>query len=70
MEIVSIENIPPQISISNSLNQLGNILNGATYKLGRVVRIVVDSILPHADSGPNDHRKDATPFIRGFIIDG
>ena len=28
-------------------------------KLGCVVRMVVDSILPHAESGPNDHRKDA-----------
>ena len=27
-----------------------------------MVRIVVDSILPHAESGPTDHRKDALPF--------
>ena len=33
------------------------------YKLGCLVRMVVDSILPHAVSGPNDHRKDAPPFI-------
>ena len=32
-------------------------------KLGCVVRMVVDSILPHAESGPNDHRNDAPPFI-------
>ena len=31
-------------------------------KLGRVVRMVVDSILLHAECGPNDHRKDAPPF--------
>ena len=31
-------------------------------KLGCVVRMVVDSILPHAKSRPNDHRKDAPPF--------
>ena len=31
-------------------------------KLGCVVRMVVDYILPHAESGPNDHRKDASPF--------
>ena len=31
-------------------------------KLGCVVRMVVDSILPHAESGPNDHPKDAPPF--------
>ena len=24
--------------------------------------MVVESILPHAKSGPNDHRKDAPPF--------
>ena len=24
--------------------------------------MVVDSILPHAESGPNNHRKDAPPF--------
>ena len=35
------------------------------YKLGCVVRMVVDSILPHAESGPNGHRKDAPPFIGG-----
>ena len=28
-------------------------------KLGCVVRMVVDSILPHAEFGPNDHQKDA-----------
>ena len=31
-------------------------------KLGCVVRMVVDCILPHAESGPNDQRKDAPPF--------
>ena len=31
-------------------------------ELGCVVRMVVDSILPHAESGPNDQRKDAPPF--------
>ena len=30
-----------------------------THKLGCVVTIVVDSILPHAESGPTDHQKDA-----------
>ena len=33
-------------------------------KLGCVVRMVVDSILPHAKSGPNDHRKDAPCFTK------
>ena len=33
-------------------------------KLGCVVRMVIDSILPHAESGPNDHRKDAPPFTK------
>ena len=34
----------------------------AHQKLGCVVRMVVDSILLHVESGPNDHRKDAPPF--------
>ena len=25
--------------------------------------MVVDSLLAHAESGPNNHRKDAPPFI-------
>ena len=33
-------------------------------KLGRVVRMVVDSILHHAECGPNDHQEDAPPFSR------
>ena len=32
------------------------------YKLGCVVRMVVVSMLPHAECGPNDRRKDAPPF--------
>ena len=28
-----------------------------------MVRMVVDFILPHAECGPNDHQKDAPPFI-------
>ena len=38
------------------------------HKLGCVVRMVVDSILPHAESGPNDHRKDAPPFIAVRVL--
>ena len=34
-----------------------------THKLGCVVGMVVDSILLHAEYGPNGHRKDAPPFI-------
>ena len=29
--------------------------------------MVVDSILPHVKNGPNDHRKDASPFTRARI---
>ena len=39
-----------------------------TYKLGCVVKMVVNTILPHAESGRNDHRKDAPPFILCKII--
>ena len=28
--------------------------------------MVVDSILPHAECGPNDHRKDAPPYRNDF----
>ena len=38
-----------------------------SFKLGCVVRMVVDSILPHAECGPNDHQKDALPFILWLI---
>ena len=34
-----------------------------------MVRKVIDSILPHAEFGRNDHRKDAPPFIRGYTLD-
>ena len=37
-------------------------------KLGCVVRMVVDSILPHAESGPNDYREDA-PRLFFLIFD-
>jgi len=36
---------------------------GTNNKLGCVVRMVVVSMLPHAERGPNDHRKDAPPFM-------
>ena len=38
-------------------------------KLGCVVRMVVDSILPHVESGPNDHRKDAPQFSSQYAIE-
>ena len=40
----------------------GKIEHQIDSKLGRVVRMVVDSILPNAEFGPNDQRKDAPPF--------
>ena len=30
--------------------------------------MVVDSILPHAECEPNDHRKDVPPFMGGSIF--
>ena len=39
-------------------------------KLGCEVRMVVGYILPHAECGPNDHRKDAPLFIKLiFMVD-
>ena len=37
--------------------------NRSFAKLGCVVRMVVGSMLSLAECGPNDHRKDAPPFI-------
>ena len=48
----------------------GNLEISSSHKLGCVVRMVVDSILPHAECGPNDHRKDAPPFSLGDILVG
>ena len=45
------------------LVNLFGILLVSLSKLGCVVRMVVDSILLHAESGPNDHQKDAPLFI-------
>ena len=42
---------------------------GPYYKLGCVVRMVVDSILLHAERGPNDHRKGASLFIYTHSFD-
>ena len=39
------------------------------FKLGCVVRLVIDSILPHAKCGPNHHRKDAPPFTQERFTD-
>ena len=36
-------------------------------KLGRVFPMVVVSILPHAEFGPNDHREDA-PTLRNTFL--
>ena len=43
---------------------------GISHKLGCVVKMVVDTILPHAESGSNDHRKDAPPFSYVFFETG
>ena len=45
-----------------------NRLRLENCKLGCVVRMVVYSILLHAESGRNDHRKDAPLFIPSLII--
>ena len=52
------------LSMSGSMSELKSvsIQLDYRYKLGCVVKMVVDSILPHAESGPNDHRKDAPQF--------
>ena len=47
------------ILVEKKVEQIGK----KSSKLGCVVRMVVDSILPYAESGPKDHRKDAPLFI-------
>ena len=50
---------------NQDLNELfvqnGNIVS--TTKVGCVYAMVIVSILPHAEFGPNDHREDAFHFI-------
>ena len=43
-------------------NAIFNTSTLTSYKLGCVVRMVVNSILPHAEYGPNNHREDAPLF--------
>ena len=38
------------------------------YKVGCVFPMVIVSILPHAEFGPNDHREDAPHFITRHTI--
>ena len=46
------------------MNHIRSTISFGPYnKLGCVVRMVVDTILPHAESGPNDHRKDASRLV-------
>ena len=44
------------------------ILLSKTSKLECVVRMAVDSILPHAEFGPNDHREDAPPVKQATSV--
>ena len=37
-------------------------------KIGRVVKMVVDSILLHAECRTNDHRKDAPAFSNKILL--
>ena len=46
------------------------LLVSTKTKLGCVVRMVIDSILPHAESGPNDQRKDVPRFNYLSSADG
>ena len=39
-----------------------------SFKVGCVFRMVVVSILPHAEIGPNDYREDALHFTFAKII--
>ena len=43
-------------------------IESRSYKVGCVFPMVVVSMLPHADFGPNDHRDDALHFIQSSIL--
>ena len=47
----------------NYLTKAGLINYLRLFKVGCVFPMVVVSILPHAEIGPNDHREDALHFI-------
>ena len=60
----SLRTLGQNSSAEQFLKKLNDAQDRDQYnKLGCVVRMVVDSVLPHADCGPNDNRKDAPPFI-------
>jgi len=77
--IINIKNELPRLSIMQSYipfytKNTFTVVNPTvgsplTNKLGSLVRMVIDSILPHAECGPNDHREDASPFNL-FVIFG
>ena len=50
-----------QMALPISKNIMRESKEELLNKLGCVVKMVVDSLLPHAES--NDYRKDAFPFI-------
>jgi len=41
-----------------------NFIGKSEIKLGCVVKMDVDSILPHAEYELNDHRKEVPPFMK------
>ena len=64
----SLRTLGQNSSAEQFLKKLNDAQDRDQYnKLGCVVRMVVDSVLPHAESGPNDHRKDASLFISGLL---
>ena len=50
------------IHAQNVVKKLLGYVYKILAKLGCVVKMVVESILPHVESGPNDHRKAASQF--------
>ena len=66
LEKANIQIMPTSLNIFNhskiAIKSNTRHLYFLVCKLGCAVRMVVDSILTHAECEPNDHRKDAPPF--------
>ena len=56
------------ILMPQALFDFEDLISLLICKVGCVVVMVVVSILPHAEFGPNDHRKDAPPFTNNISL--
>ena len=62
-ELMMVEIIIQNMQNNSISHEFTRNCSDIQIKLGCVVRMVVDSILSHAECEPNDHLKDAPPLI-------